>query len=67
MRFGLLLTCRKHLHDSIISLRGAAWAHETSLIQPRFITVPVPSQEIERTCICVLRGIVFASFYECDI
>ena len=44
-RVGILLTCEKHLHDSIISLRGKVWAHTTSLTPPRFIEVPVPSQE----------------------
>ena len=27
----ILLTCRKHLHDCIISLRGEVWAHKTRL------------------------------------
>jgi hypothetical protein len=38
-------------------------AHETSLIPPIFIEVPVPSQECERLCIFV-RGNDFASFYD---
>ena len=29
-------------------------AHKTSLTTPLFIEVPVPSQEIERSCICML-------------
>jgi len=31
---GILLTCMKHLHDRIISPRGEAWAHKTSLTPP---------------------------------
>jgi len=31
--------------DRIISLKGEVWAHETSLILPPFIKVPVPSRE----------------------
>jgi hypothetical protein len=34
--------------------RGQGWAHKTSLASPRFIEVPVSSQESERWCICVL-------------
>jgi hypothetical protein len=30
----VLLTCRKHLHDGIISQRGEAWAHQTCLTPP---------------------------------
>jgi hypothetical protein len=37
-----LLTCGKHLHDTIISLRGV---HETSLTLPLYIEVPVLTQE----------------------
>ena len=36
------------------SLRGDCWAHKASLTPPRFIEVPVTSQESERLCICVL-------------
>ena len=28
-RVGILLTCRKHLHDRIISLRGEIWTNKT--------------------------------------
>ena len=45
VRVSILLTCGKHLHDCIISLRREAWAHTTSLTSPLFIKVPVPSQE----------------------
>jgi hypothetical protein len=31
-----------------------AWAHKTSLIPPPYFKVPVPSQESERSCICML-------------
>ena len=48
------IICYKCLHDSIISLTGENWTHSTSLIPPLFIEVPVPNQEIERSCICVL-------------
>ena len=51
---GILLTCRRHLHDLIISLLGEVWTHETSLTPPLFIDVSIPSQESERSCICVL-------------
>ena len=54
VRVDILLTCGKHVHDGIISLRGEVWAHTTSLIQPLLIEVPVPSQEHEPSCICVL-------------
>ena len=37
-----LLTCGKHLQDTIISLRGV---HETSLTLPLYIEVPVLTQE----------------------
>jgi hypothetical protein len=36
-------------------MRGTVWADKTSLTAPLFIEVPVPSQESERSCICVLR------------
>ena len=32
-----------------------AWAHKISLIPPPYFKVPVPSQESERSCICMLR------------
>ena len=47
-------------------LRGQAWAHSTSLTSPLFSEVPVPSQEIEQLCICVL-GYFASSFYNFDI
>ena len=39
----------------IISLNGEVWTHKTSSTPPPlFIEVPVPSQESERSCFCVL-------------
>ena len=52
-----LLTCRKHLHNRIISLRGEVWAHKASLKPPLYIGLPVPCQEGERLCICVLMDL----------
>jgi hypothetical protein len=54
------------LYDRIISLRREVGAHKTSLNSPLFIEVPVPSQESERSYICVI-DIDFASFYEFDV
>ena len=54
MMVGILLTCIKHLHDHNISLRGEGQEYKTSLTLPLFIEVPVPSQESEQSCICVL-------------
>ena len=51
VRVGILLTSGIHLHDHIIQVR----ANKSSLTPPLFIEVPVPSQEIEQSCICVLR------------
>jgi len=42
VRFDILLTCMRQLHDNIISLRGEAWAHKTRLTPPHFIEVSVP-------------------------
>jgi len=49
------LTCTKHLHDRISSLRGEVCAYKASLTPPYFIEVLVPSQKSERSCLCVLR------------
>ena len=51
---GILLTRRKYLHDCISSLRGDVCAHKTSLTPQLFIEVPVPRQESDQSCICVL-------------
>jgi len=50
----ILLTCVKHLQDRIISLRGDVWVHKTSLTPPFVLEVPVPRQESEKSCLCVL-------------
>jgi hypothetical protein len=68
VRVSILLTCRKRLHDHIISLKRKVWAHKTSLTLPLFIEVPVPNQESERSWMYV-RGcnrIDFASLYYFD-
>jgi hypothetical protein len=52
---GILLTCGKHLHDRIISVRGNPLAHKPSSSLPLFIEVSVQSQECERSCIFVIR------------
>jgi len=49
----VLLTCGKHVHDRIISLRGQVWVDKTILSLQLFIEVPVPSHGSERSCICV--------------
>ena len=45
---------KKHLHDSIISLRGEIGAYKASLTLPLFIAVHVPSVESERSYIRAL-------------
>ena len=54
----VLLTCGKHLHDCIISTSREVWAKKTSLTLPLFIEVPVPRQENEWSCICVLGVLI---------
>jgi hypothetical protein len=44
----------------IISLRVKARAHRTSLTLPLFNEVSVPSEESERSCICVLEVSIFS-------
>ena len=61
------LTRGKQLqHDRIISLRVEVWSHQSSLTLPFLIEVPVPSQESERSCICMLTVSIIASgfFYD---
>jgi hypothetical protein len=36
VRASILITCGKHLHDHIISLRWEVWAHKTTLVSPTF-------------------------------
>ena len=55
VRVGILLTSGKYLHDHIISLRGEIRANKTCLTLPLFIEVSEPSQEVEQSCICVLK------------
>jgi hypothetical protein len=55
VRLVILLTDGRQLLDKIISLRGEAWVHKTSLTPPLCIEVPVPSQESEQSCICGYR------------
>ena len=43
------------------------WVNKASLTLPLFTEVPVPSQESEQSCVCVLVGIDFASFYDFSI
>jgi hypothetical protein len=43
------------------------WVNKASLTLPLFTEVPVPSQESEHSCVCVLVGIDFASFYDFSI
>ena len=40
----------------ILTLHLLVWVHKTSLAPPPFIEGPVPSQEGERLCFCVLGG-----------
>ena len=47
------------MHDRIISHRGEVWVRKTSLTPPLITEVAVPSQESERSCICVLRVLIF--------
>jgi len=64
---GTLLTCGKNRHDRIISLRGEVWTHKTSLTPPLYIEVPVPTEECEWSCICMLGLSNFASIYDLSI
>ena len=43
----------EHLQDRIMLLRRVDWTYKTSLITSLFIEVSGPSQEGERSCICV--------------
>jgi hypothetical protein len=51
-RVGILLTCGKHLHEHITSLREELWAYTTSLFLSLFIEVSVLSQENDWSCAC---------------
>jgi hypothetical protein len=64
----ILLTCGKHLHDRIISLREYVIAHSTSLTTPLFIEVHVSSQKSERSYKCVYRiCILLLRFFYCNL
>ena len=60
---GILFICGTHKHDSIISLKGKVCAHQASLTPPLFIEVPVPSQEIKWSRICVLARSMHACVF----
>ena len=61
VRVGILFACGKHLYDPIISLRKEILVHKISLIPALFMEVTLPSQESERSCICVLRVSILVS------
>ena len=65
VRIGILLTCRKHLHGSIISLRGEVWALHGGIISLRGGVWALHDSIIS------LRGEVWAHktswFQQCDI
>ena len=61
-RISIFLTRGNHLYDCIISLMGDIWAHKASLSPPRFIEVPVSSQENEGIMYLWDWYIDFASF-----
>ena len=65
MRVGILLTCGKHLHDRIFSLKGEVGTHKTSLA-PLFIEVPSPNKKSERSCVYILE-ITILPFYDISI
>ena len=59
VRVHILLTCGKHLHARIISLRGLV--PQANLIAPLFIEVPVPSHGSDRLCMYIY-GIGISGF-----
>ena len=62
VRVGILFTRGKRLNDLVMLLRVEVWANKTSLTPPLFIEVPVPGHISERSCICVLLGVLILSF-----
>ena len=64
MSVSILLTCKKHLHDHIISLRREVYTHYTSLTLPLFIEVPELRQDSERACMCVLGLLILCLFVQ---
>jgi len=57
------LTCGKHLHDCITSLRGYVWTHKTSLSPLHFIKVLIINQESEWSCILCWGYWFYLCFY----
>ena len=51
MKFGILLTCRKHLHYRVIPIIWQVWTYQTSLSRQ----VLFGCQVSERLCICLLE------------
>jgi hypothetical protein len=43
----------EHLQDRIMLIRRVDWTYKTSLIPSLFIEVSAPSQEGDRSCICL--------------
>ena len=66
IRVGILIPYGKHLHDSIISHWGEAWAHAIIVAPPLFIEVSVQSLESELSCICV-NVYIFCLYLRCCI
>jgi hypothetical protein len=50
----VIVSSENYLHYHTISQTGEVWNHKTSLTSPLFIEAPVPHQESEQSCICVL-------------
>ena len=63
LRFSILVTCGKHLHDDIISLRREVCAHITSLTPPLSIEIRVPTKKSELSCISVIFFFTFSYEY----
>jgi hypothetical protein len=59
---GILLTCGKHLHNSITSLRGGVWVHKTSLTPP-FFTITYWCVRLINLCIFLW---FFSSIWSCS-
>ena len=53
VRVDISLTRNNHLYDPIITLRREVWVHNTSLTLSLFTEMSVPSQESEKSCICL--------------
>ena len=51
VKFGILLTCRKHLHYRVIPIIWQVWTYQTSLSRQ----VLFGCQVSERLCICLLE------------